>query len=542
MLENGNGMAVLLDNKKPVAIITESLLLAHFEKMNFDAAVITFAKKTVIIVPQTHPIESAFDIVVTKHIRRLVLIDDNGEYAGVVLQDTLFNFLEEDVYKIDLKVADLIPANSQVISINKGASLSEALSLMTDTKVGSLIVSDNKDQALGIVTKKDILLAGYKHMHRDTSVMELMSFPVLCVEEESSVTDVIEIMREEHIRRVLVVDVRGSMRTLLTNRDIFQHVNSNVSRMLEIKLRHAQEIMDLLPEAIIEIFDSPGHQMIHWMNRHAYTLFGQRYIDTHPSILIGTKEWKMLYTALEENKVLQNFLIDIGDKSFEFSGTMSQNIHHRYIKLIAKDISTHEATKKILQAEINEEIQLRRENEYLMMQQARMASMGETVGYIAHQWRQPLAQLGGVLMNLESAYVFGELDEKYMQTKISQGNAMIKYMSQTIDDFRSFFLPDQEQESFDIVDSIEQSLHIVSASLQYCHIDIRTQMQKGLFFVKGYPNEFAQAILNLINNARDALSSGSRQRHMQIPNSSVPLLAVPEVASIGERYILPSLP
>jgi signal transduction histidine kinase len=112
-------------------------------------------------------------------------------------------------------------------------------------------------------------------------------------------------------------------------------------------------------------------------------------------------------------------------------------------------------------------------------------------------------------MNLESAYAFGELEEEYMQKKIAQGNEMIKYMSQTIDDFRSFFLPDQQQESFDIVSSIEQSLQIVSASLNYCHIEIRTQMQKGLFFVKGYPNEFAQAILNLINNARDALSKVS---------------------------------
>jgi len=509
MLSNGNGMVVLLQKKKPVGIVTESLLLAHIENMDLNAPVLDFAKKPVITAHQTRPVESAFDIVITNNIRRLVLVDDEGYYCGVVLQDTLFNFLEEDVYKIDLRVADLITSDSKVISIDQKASSYDALVLMKQKKIGSVIVTDSKNQGIGILTEKDILSAGYKHIDLFVSVTHIMSSPILSVDEQSAITDVIDLMRQKHIRRLLVVDAKGNMRTLLTNRDIFQHIKGNVARMLEIKLRHAKEIMDLLPEAIIEIFDTPTHQMIHWMNRHAHMLFGEKCIDMHPSKLIGEMAWESLYTELQEKKILQNSLVDIGEKSFEFSGTLSQNIHNRYIKLIAKDVSKHEATKKMLQAEINDEIQLRRENEYLMMQQARMASMGETVGYIAHQWRQPLAQLGGVLMNIESAYAFGELEEEYMQKKILQGNKTIKYMSQTIDDFRSFFLPDQKQESFDIVSSIEQSLQIVSASLNYCHIEIRTQMQKGQFFVQGYPNEFAQAILNLINNARDALSKTS---------------------------------
>ena len=512
MLSNGNGVVVLLEKRKPVGIVTESLLLAHIEKMDFNAPVIIFSKKPVITAHQTRPVESAFDIVVTNNIRRLVLVDDEGNYCGVVLQDTLFNFLEEDVYKIDLRVADLIRSDSKVITIDQSASLYDAILLMKQKKIGSVIVTNSQYQGIGILTEKDILSAGYRHIDLVAPVTQMMSSPVLSIDEQSAITDVIDLMRQKHVRRLLVVDAQGEMRTLLTNRDIFQHIKGNVARMLEIKLRHAKEIMDLLPEAIIEIFDTPSHQVIHWMNRHAHMLFGEKCIDMHPSKLIGKEAWKLLYTELQEKEILESALIDIGEKSFEFSGTLSQNIHNRYIKLIAKDVSKHEATKKMLQAEIDDEIQLRRENEYLMMQQARMASMGETVGYIAHQWRQPLAQLGGVLMNLESAYSFGELEEVYMQKKIAQGNEMIKYMSQTIDDFRSFFLPDQKQETFDIVSSIEQSIQIVSASLNYCHIDIKTEMKRGLFFVKGYPNEFAQAILNLINNARDALSKVSSNK------------------------------
>jgi len=505
MLSNGNGVAVLLEMHKPVGIVTEGLLLAHMEEMDLDAPVMDFAKKPVITAHKARPVESAFDIVITNNIRRLVLVDDAGDYSGIVLQDTLFNFLEEDVYKVDLKVTDLIGSESKVVTTSEETSLHEALLLMKRKKIGSVIIVNDKGQSTGIVTEKDILSAGYRHIDLSVPVSSMMSSPVFQVDEHSAITDVIDLMREKRVRRLLVVDARGDMRTLLTNRDIFQHIKGNVARMLEIKLRHAKEIMDLLPEAIIEIFDTSSQQAIHWMNRHAHRLFGSKCIDLHPSVLIGGKAWKIIYETLKEKEILDAFPVDIEGKNFEFSGTLSQNIHHCYIKLIAKDVSRHEAAKKILQAEISEEIRLRRENEYLMMQQARMASMGETVGYIAHQWRQPLAQLGGILMNLESAYAFGELEEHYMQKKIMQGNEVIKYMSQTIDDFRSFFLPDQKQESFDIVASIEQSIQIVSASLNYCHIEIKTEMQKGCFFVKGYPNEFAQAMLNLINNARDAL-------------------------------------
>ena len=509
MLSNGNGVVVLLQNKKPIGIVTESLLLAHIEKIDYTLPALAFAHKPVITVHQTRPVESAFDIVITNNIRRLVLVDDEGYYRGIVLQDTLFHFLEEDVYKIDLRVSDLVASDSQVFTVNYKDTLHDALIVMQQKKIGSVIVIDEKEENIGILTEKDILSAGYKHTNLLTPVTQIMSSPVMRVDAASAITDVIDLMKQKHIRRVLVMHPKGGMHTLLTNRDIFQHIKGNVARMLEIKLRHAKEIMDLLPEAIIEIYDTPSQQVIHWMNRHAHMLFGEKCIDTHPSKLIGENAWERLYLALKEKEKIQNFLISIDEKSFEFSGTLSQNIHNRYIKLIAKDVSQHEATKKMLQKEIDDETQLRRENEYLMMQQARMASMGETVGYIAHQWRQPLAQLGGVLMNLESAYNFGELEEEYMQKKIAQGNEMITYMSQTIDDFRSFFLPDQKQETFDIVRSIEQSIQIVSASLNYCHIEIKTEMKRGSFFIEGYPNEFAQAILNLINNARDALSKVS---------------------------------
>jgi len=147
-----------------------------------------------------------------------------------------------------------------VISVVIETNLYDVLAVMRKEKVGSVIVTNALGKAVGIVTEKDILAAGYQGIGLEQAVEILMSSPVLSVFTEDAITEAIVLMRSTEIRRVLVREPNGSMCALLTNRDIFKHVKGNVARMLEIKLRHAKEIMDMLPEPIIEIYDGvdPG--------------------------------------------------------------------------------------------------------------------------------------------------------------------------------------------------------------------------------------------------------------------------------------------
>lgn len=518
MLKNGSGTAILLAGTTPIGIITESLLIEKLgEGINLNAPVIRFARTSLITIHKNRPIESAFDMIVSNNIRRLIMIDDNRNFCGVILQEDLFDFLEEDVYKVDLKVTDLLSPHAKVITIPEDKSIQDALMVMHTQHIGSVIVSNQYNETLGIITEKDILKAGHRRLDMHQNITTLMSSPVISVQKDESVTEVISLMRSDNIRRVLVINEHNQMCGILTNRNIFHHVKGNVARMLEIKLRHAKEIMDLLPEAIIEIFDMPSQQAIHWMNQQAKKIFGKKLLEESPEKFMGKEAWRALYQLLTKKGTIQGILVVIQNKSFEFSGTLSQNINNRYIKLIVKDVTEHETTKRQLQKEVLEESRLRTENEYLMMQQSRMASMGEMVGHIAHQWRQPLAQLGGIFMNLESAYAFGELNESYLSNKVEQGNEIITYMSQTIDDFRLFFSPERTKESFDLLIYVKRSVAIVLASLDYHHIKVVLEGEEGKFFTMGYPNEFAQAILNLLNNARDELSKkkdGNKEIHI----------------------------
>ncbi|MCK5854807.1 MAG: HAMP domain-containing histidine kinase, partial [Sulfurovaceae bacterium] len=158
-----------------------------------------------------------------------------------------------------------------------------------------------------------------------------------------------------------------------------------------------------------------------------------------------------------------------------------------------------------LQQEVDKQLEKRLENEYLLMQQSKLATMGEMIGHIAHQWRQPLAELGGVFMNLDSAYEFDDLDKKYFKEKVKNGNELIKYMSTTIEDFRSFFIPNREEESFELDKYIQSAINIIQATLTYHHIELEVISPKESISIVGYPSEFSQIILNLLDNAKDVL-------------------------------------
>ena len=158
-----------------------------------------------------------------------------------------------------------------------------------------------------------------------------------------------------------------------------------------------------------------------------------------------------------------------------------------------------------LEKRIAEEVKSNREKDHLLIQQSRLAAMGEMMGNIAHQWRQPINALGLLLANIGDAYDYGELDEAYMKQQLAKGDRLIQNMSSTIDDFRNFFKPETIPETFDIKQILNDALSIVEASFRNHNIKLQVSGDECLI-VKGLPGQYRQALLNLLGNAKDALS------------------------------------
>jgi signal transduction histidine kinase len=144
------------------------------------------------------------------------------------------------------------------------------------------------------------------------------------------------------------------------------------------------------------------------------------------------------------------------------------------------------------------------EQKELLVHQSKLASMGEMIGNIAHQWRQPLTHLSYILMNIQEAYKHGELDTEYLDKKTHEANTQINFMSDTIDDFKDFYLPKKEKEDFSLLTATKETLEIMKNTFEHNGIEVALII-KGDSTLHNYKNEYKQVLLNLLSNAKDVL-------------------------------------
>jgi len=162
-----------------------------------------------------------------------------------------------------------------------------------------------------------------------------------------------------------------------------------------------------------------------------------------------------------------------------------------------------------LEDKVAEELNRRLAHERALVHQSRQAAMGEMLGNIAHQWRQPLNALALALANIQDAHQYGELTEAYLKNCLAQGNALIQKMSSTITDFMDFFRPDKEPSHFSLRAQVLTAVNLVRATLQRHGITV--ELREGAdVHAMGHPNEFSQVLLNLLGNASDAIQGSGR--------------------------------
>lgn len=165
-----------------------------------------------------------------------------------------------------------------------------------------------------------------------------------------------------------------------------------------------------------------------------------------------------------------------------------------------------EAFNRSLQQRIADSLAELRQRDQVMISQSRQAAMGEMIGNIAHQWRQPLNALAIVLGNIQLAYQYNELTAGYLHETVEAGNRLIQKMSRTINDFRDFFLPDKEAVTFSVQEQINHAISLVEAGLKSQNIIIHLEVADDITLT-GFPNEYSQVLLNLLSNSRDAIKA-----------------------------------
>jgi CheY-like chemotaxis protein len=182
------------------------------------------------------------------------------------------------------------------------------------------------------------------------------------------------------------------------------------------------------------------------------------------------------------------------------------------------------------------------EKEQLLSVQSRQAELGGMINSITHQWHQPLTLISMLAQETEALDPHVSNEKEHIHTNIQKIVGQIEYMSQTIHDFKNFFRPDKEKKFFTVKTSIESILRIIKSQLRFAEIELSIEGDLVLQ-AYGFVNEFKQAILIIINNARDALEmSESYERfiniHLSINNENAAQITISDNAGGIPKEIL----
>jgi PAS domain S-box-containing protein len=208
-----------------------------------------------------------------------------------------------------------------------------------------------------------------------------------------------------------------------------------------------------------------------------------------------------------KTKIVEFSVLPLHGKSGEmcgYSGSINDVTERKQQELLITAGKQHvEILNWNLEKRIQEEVAKNRQKDHLLIQQSRLAAMGEMIASIGHQWRQPLNSLSLLIQDVREALEFGEIDDQYIDRFTRESMIQIKHMSRTINDFRKFYKPNKEKCSFSVGDSIEDALSIFSSSLKNHAIQVEFEF-RGQQMAFGFPNEYSQVVLNILTNARDA--------------------------------------
>ena len=130
-----------------------------------------------------------------------------------------------------------------------------------------------------------------------------------------------------------------------------------------------------------------------------------------------------------------------------------------------------------------------------------MATMGEMIGNIAHQWKQPLSTISTVSTGIKFKKELGCLDENDIVYGMSNINTAVQYLSQTIDDFRNFFKPDKTKTNFKVLDVFINTIKLINSQFRNNNIEIISNIDDNEIY--GYRNELLQVLINIFKNAKD---------------------------------------
>jgi len=206
-------------------------------------------------------------------------------------------------------------------------------------------------------------------------------------------------------------------------------------------------------------------------------------------------------------EITVNYL-EYRDKGFTVS--FSRNISERKAaeEQLRQQQRQLEELNRTLRQRVKAEVAKNREKDIILIQQNRQAALGETLEHIVHQWKQPLNTIGLLIQFLQASYAKGNLTDEIVRETADKTMDLLDHMSQTAEVFRDYYKPEKEKRVFGIKETVAEALSFIEPEFRHRNITVETDADPGLAG-HGYPKEFAQVLLIILTNARDAFREKS---------------------------------
>jgi diguanylate cyclase (GGDEF)-like protein len=344
MVKNKQGVVIVLSNNMPVSIVTERDILHIINKnIDFKAPVESILKfNHLITVNQKRSIDYALHVLIDNNIRRLIIVDDQNNFIGVVTQDILIKHLEDDTFKTNLLISNFIKDSKELICLDQNKTVREAFDIMNQNNIGSIIAIDNKNNPIGILTERDTVHIANNQFNLETPIKKVMTTPIITICETHKVKDVVELMDKKHIRRVLVLKRNSNIPyTIFGVRDIANNIKGNYGQILETKLKNIKNTLNYIGESVLEVYEDNNEQVIQWANDTAIKIFGN-IMDKNLLTLIEPTIWEKIYGEIKKQGECSKHKLKINDMYFEIMCSHHYAKNKESILIILRDISAFE--------------------------------------------------------------------------------------------------------------------------------------------------------------------------------------------------------
>ena len=209
-------------------------------------------------------------------------------------------------------------------------------------------------------------------------------------------------------------------------------------------------------------------------------------------------EWE--YITLDS----ENIIVDVMRTKFIIKGEEVTHVVWHDITTMKSLENDLETLNMSLEQRVIEEVKKNEEQSSHMLQQSRLAQMGEMISMIAHQWRQPLASISAISGTLTLDIIMNQYKANFFQERLESINKLSQHLSSTIDDFRGFFKEEKNIQKVSMKELITSSIRIIGPTLQTKNITLKLDCNKDIT-INTYVNEVKQVILNILKNAEDII-------------------------------------